>query len=374
MDTKYTILFVDDEERVLRSLKSLFRRDYKVLTASNGFDALRMLSMYSVDVIISDQRMPNMLGNELLAEAKRLFPNTMRLLLTGYMDKEAIVKTINEGEVYRFISKPWQVSDIKKTVAEAAKASTILIEPVDGSDADISAALNTEDPARSQSALAERKKTNTFLQPIESLPGFIKEASANYASPKPTRAASLKKALLQRIGRKPVTKPANRIRSRNSCSVLLMDPDQNIRNQVRRLSLEQGFKVYGFQMLEQAIRALALRPNIGVAIIGLPIDSEKTIEAINLLKQHRPELSIITLTDVTDASVAVRLINMGQVFRYLEKPLQNSAFDDVISSAMQRNKYIDYNTRARERFKVEHLSNPSSNFERFKSFFKVQVA
>ncbi len=330
--SKYTILFVDDEERVLRSLNSLFRREYNVITASNGFEALRILSRQSVNVIVSDQRMPQMLGNELLAEVKRLYPNIMRLLLTGYMDKEAIVKTINEGEIYRFINKPWQVTDIKRIVAEAASVSTLQIK--------------------------EQAITRSLQEPVRSL-----------REPIPSYSTVAQKARKQHG---PVPKK-QRVASKDRASVLLMDPDQQIRNQVRRISYEQGFQVYGQQQLEQAVRTLALRPNIGVAIIGMPMDSRHTIEAINLLKQHRPALSIITLTDITDAAVAVELINRGQVFRYLQKPLRNVAFSNAIRSAMTRHQALSDNIKVQARFKVESFEGGSS-FERFKSFFKVEVA
>ena len=101
---KYSVLFVDDEKRILTALRSIFRREYDVYIANSGREALAVLESKPVDVIVSDQRMPNMLGHELLAEVHKRYPKTMRLLLTGFMDKEAIVDTINEGEIYRFIN------------------------------------------------------------------------------------------------------------------------------------------------------------------------------------------------------------------------------------------------------------------------------
>lgn len=124
LEKKHTLLFVDDEKRILNALRSIFRRKYTVFIATSGSEALSILATQQVDVIVSDQRMPNMLGSELLATVHQLYPRIMRLLLTGFVDKEAIIKTINEGEVYRFINKPWNNDDIQKTVAEAAKAAS----------------------------------------------------------------------------------------------------------------------------------------------------------------------------------------------------------------------------------------------------------
>jgi len=126
---KYRVLFVDDEPRVTSALKAIFRREYEVFVANSGADALTLLKKNQVDVLVSDQRMPHMLGNELLAKVSKLYPQTMRILLTGFMDKKAIVDSINEGEVYRFINKPWRNEEMREIVAEAALASEIPIIP-----------------------------------------------------------------------------------------------------------------------------------------------------------------------------------------------------------------------------------------------------
>lgn len=116
---KARILFVDDEERILNALKSIFRSKYHVFTATSGDQAFEFLQKFRVHLIVSDQRMPGMLGVELLRRAKELSPNTVRILLTGYSDLASIVGSINDGEVYRFINKPWNNQDIQAIVAEA---------------------------------------------------------------------------------------------------------------------------------------------------------------------------------------------------------------------------------------------------------------
>src|SRR5262245_62882510 len=87
---KHTILFIDDEQRVLTSMRAMFRREYEVLLANSGTEALDLLRDHTVDVIVSDQRMPGMTGVEVLKAVKRLAPNAMRILLTGYADLKAI--------------------------------------------------------------------------------------------------------------------------------------------------------------------------------------------------------------------------------------------------------------------------------------------
>ena len=116
---KARILFVDDEERILNALRSVFRMSYEVQTATNGAAALELVKTFKPHVVVSDQRMPAMTGVELLRQVKETAPTTVRLLLTGYSDLAAIVGSLNEGEVFRFVSKPWDNQEIQNTVAEA---------------------------------------------------------------------------------------------------------------------------------------------------------------------------------------------------------------------------------------------------------------
>jgi len=118
--SKPTLLLVDDEERILRSLRMLFFMDYSIRMTTDANEAIRILREERVHVIVSDQRMPVMQGSELLRIAREVSPHTMRILLTGYSDFAASVASVNEGEVFRYLLKPWVGSDVKETVAEAA--------------------------------------------------------------------------------------------------------------------------------------------------------------------------------------------------------------------------------------------------------------
>jgi serine/threonine-protein kinase len=122
------VLFVDDEERILNALKNIFRSRYHVLTAANGQEALEFIKKFRIPVIVSDQRMPGMLGVELLRRARELSPDSVRILLTGYSDLASIVGSINDGEVYRFISKPWDNQELQKVIAEAVAIGNRMLE------------------------------------------------------------------------------------------------------------------------------------------------------------------------------------------------------------------------------------------------------
>lgn len=117
---KAKLLFVDDEERILNALRSVFRGQYNVFTASSGPEAMEFMKRFNPHVVISDQRMPEMTGVEFLRQVKEVAPHTVRILLTGYSDLASIVGSINDGEVFRFVSKPWDNTEIQKTIGEAA--------------------------------------------------------------------------------------------------------------------------------------------------------------------------------------------------------------------------------------------------------------
>lgn len=115
-----TLLLVDDEDNIVSSLKRLLRRDgYHVITANSGAQGLQRLAEHSVDVIVSDQRMPGMTGVEFLRRAKELYPDTVRIVLSGYTELQSITDAINEGAIYKFLTKPWDDARLAGHIAEA---------------------------------------------------------------------------------------------------------------------------------------------------------------------------------------------------------------------------------------------------------------
>ncbi len=123
-----TILVVDDEPEVLRSLHDLLRRDYRVLTFERGPEALKALHEVDPPVVMTDQRMPQMTGVEFLRHVKRLRPDSTRLLFTGYADLKAVIDAINEGNVFRYITKPWDTEEMQTVVRQAVEHHDLLVE------------------------------------------------------------------------------------------------------------------------------------------------------------------------------------------------------------------------------------------------------
>jgi FixJ family two-component response regulator len=123
MSETVRILFVDDEANILRALERVFiEDDYEILTAPSGEDALEILvSVSPVQVVVSDFRMPGMNGVDFLRRVRGRWPEIVRAVLSGYADTAAIVSAINEGQIYRFIPKPWDDTDLRMTIAAAVE-------------------------------------------------------------------------------------------------------------------------------------------------------------------------------------------------------------------------------------------------------------
>ena len=119
MDHKISVLYVDDEVHNLHSFKASFRRDYKVFTAESGPEGLEIFKKEDIDIVLTDQRMPHMTGTEFLMAAKEIDPEPMRILVTGYSDINAVIDSINKGQVYRYLNKPWQEEELKNTIESA---------------------------------------------------------------------------------------------------------------------------------------------------------------------------------------------------------------------------------------------------------------
>lgn len=124
---KHTILFVDDEPFVVNALSRVFKREgYETLTATSGKEALEKMEQTPVNLIVADQRMPGMTGVELLKTVKERYPVTVRIILSGYSDINEIIAAINVGEVYRFVTKPWDDKEFIELIKRAIEQYEIV--------------------------------------------------------------------------------------------------------------------------------------------------------------------------------------------------------------------------------------------------------
>ncbi len=135
MDKKYTVLLVDDEPANIEALRRLLEDEYNVIKAKDGLEALAILrndpNPSRIGLIISDQRMPGMMGVEFLKQTISIIPNTIRIILTGFTDITDIIASINEGHIYKFLTKPIEPNDLSITVKRALEAYELEVQNID---------------------------------------------------------------------------------------------------------------------------------------------------------------------------------------------------------------------------------------------------
>jgi len=273
---KASVLFVDDEKRVLRSLKALFKPHYNVHITTDGHEALEIVKNNTVHVIVSDQRMPVMTGVELLRQIKQVSPTTMRLLLTGYADLPAIVDSVNDGEIFRYINKPWDNDEIIKIVKKAAQIGQ-------------EEAVNTSPP------IATSEK-----QDIE---------------------------------------------------VLVIDDDIETYNAVQEI-IGQEYTIKWGATLNSAFEILT-QGKVMVIISEIHVANEDISLSLKLMKQHHPNVITIVLTHFNDAQSLIALINQGQIFRFLPKPIRKPLLTNSLNAAIQRYLVVQQRPELLIRYSVE---------------------
>jgi serine/threonine-protein kinase len=291
-----SLLLVDDEERVLRSLAMLFRSDYRVQSTTDPRQALALVEKEPVHVIVSDQKMPIMRGADLLREVRERSPNTMRILLTGYSELDAIVASVNEGEIFRYVNKPWDASELRTTVDQAAQIALTLFDAP---------------PAASPPAIVTRAITAMEMVP---------------ASPATAE------------------------------GILVIDDDAEVYETVQQI-VGPSQPVYWAQSLEQAFERLASNP-IGVIIAELVVKRESLTAALKLLKAQHPEVITIVVTPFQDAGVLISLINQGQIYRLLPKPIRRGPLGMNIASALRHHRLLKASPAHRRRHVVERIRQP----------------
>lgn len=173
-------MFIDDETDNLDALERVFRKKYDVIKCSSGPEALKILKENAnVSVIISDQRMPEMTGVEFLEKSMKTHPNCIRILLTGYTDLDSVIAAINSGQVYRYITKPWDTRDLQITVDQAVEKYELESE-LKVKNLELQRALSelkTLDQAKSQFMILINHELKTPLTTLLSFMELLEQSS-----------------------------------------------------------------------------------------------------------------------------------------------------------------------------------------------------
>lgn len=298
---KGRVLCVDDEPQVVRALQWLLQKDFEVHTVTSAADGLRVLLEHDFDVVISDQRMPGIPGVEFLREARKVAPRAIRILLTGYADLDAMTRSVNESEIYRFVTKPWDVRELPRVIAEAVQIAQQAPWP-------------PQDPDSSE------------LTPgVESSGRSEADASAPEGPPVPV--------------------------ARDDESILLIDDDASVRDEIHHV-LGGTVRVRDASNLAEAVHALDQAP-ASVVISDVRVGKVDVTRLIGLMKQTHPEIVTVVFSGVQDAQVVMNLINQGQVYRFIPKPFKPTFLRLVVDSAMRRHRQLAGSPEIRRRYRVE---------------------
>jgi len=131
MSEKINVLYIDDEINNLTSFRATFRRNFNITTTESAEEAMKILERETIHVILSDQRMPKITGIEFFESIQEIYPNPIRILMTGYTDINAVIDAINRGQVYKYLTKPWVEDDVKIFVEKAFEVYKLRKENID---------------------------------------------------------------------------------------------------------------------------------------------------------------------------------------------------------------------------------------------------
>lgn len=281
---KGRVLCVDDEPNILRALFWLLRKDFQVVTAESGAEGLDIIRKGDFDVVISDNRMPGMNGVDFLGQVKTLAPRAMRILLTGYSDMQAVIQSVNHSEVFRFVSKPWDVVELPLLVAQAAE-------------------------------IARR----------------------------------------QEIALSPAATPHPEVAGTRLPKMLVLDEEEATHSVVEMSAgdlaqiLHVTSPVDAFKILENE--------EVGIILSERNLGTMDLTHLLCLLKRKHPQIVSIVVTESEDSNLICRMINQGQIHRFIPKPLKAGNLRLAIKSAIAKRTELLNTPLLVERHQVGTLSN-----------------
>ena len=353
-------------------MRGLFRREYELFLANDGAEAVRIASENEIDVIVADQRMPGLTGIEVLGQIKEKSPRTVRILLTGYADPTAVEGSINIGEVFRFLSKPCPPKMLRETLSLAVNASRTA--PVAELAAPVIEDLSQQAPEPVARPAAE-PFANASVEPqanhesTNDLPAIETFGDGDETEP-----------ALPIIDEKTIESTADHSPTHWQSVTNVVMSEDNIEETQENIALTVdtlGVKDVGVAVFtvdsdfaSTAIRAMSVDRNIilattlvkvahaieeqnaGVLVTDFTTNSTMLQKMIGTLKQYMPELVTIVVSNGRDTTDMINLINYGQVFRYVLKPIEPEQLRSDINAAVLRHLYLRNNPDSVKRHQV----------------------
>lgn len=280
---KGRVLCVDDEPNILRALSWLLKKEFQVVTAQSAHDGLELIRTGDFDVVISDQRMPEMSGVDFLNQVRILAPRAMRILLTGYSDMQSVLRSVNESEIFRYVNKPWDVTELPGIVAQAAEIARRLEAPAPPA------------PAPQVEAQVEKRSKLLVLDDDESVHATVEMSAGDLAE-----------------------------------------------------IIHATNPVDAFRILETE--------DIGVILAERTLGTMDLTHLLCLLKRQHPQIVSIVLTDTMDSNLISRMINQGQIYRFIPKPVKAGFLRLTLKSALTRRRELISNPLLAERYQVDAMA------------------
>lgn len=309
MINRPNILFVDDEQRVLNSMRAMFRREFDLFLTTDGAAAIKIAADNPIDVIVADQRMPGVSGIEVLDQVKRISPNTIRILLTGYADATAVNDSINIGEVFRFLGKPCSPKVLRDTLRLAVHAS----RPArDSGVRRLTPVPATHSLPQRETEVSRGSSGNTELPVLRPTPGGESQ-----------------------------TEVQGRTKHSKDVGVVVYTMDSVFAESAIRTISSKRSTLLATSLI-RAMRALE-EDSSGVLITDITTEFARLQRIIGALKQCVPELVTVVVSDSRDSNNMISLINYGQVFRYEQKPVApNRLLQDIDDASVKHVNLCDH--------------------------------
>jgi len=328
---------------VLNSMRIMFRRQFDLYLASAGAEALDIVRSKDIDVIVADHRMPKMTGVEVLSRVRTMSPRTVRILLTGYADLDAVEGSINESEVFRFLTKPCAPKQLRETIELAAKLAR---------EAPVPEAQPELSPHDTLEIILEAD-TVREVGPSTATPAAAHAARTGVME-KPTFGAS-PPAVVQRAPAK-IADTAARPKLATGLGVVVFSIDPEVIDTVQK-AVRGRLPVHSAGNIVQVVKILTEhRPGVLVTDVS---DDKAAIQSMTArLKEHVPQLVTIAVSQHRDVLDMVWLINHGQIFRFLRKPLSAGRCAISLQAALQHHRLLLKNPELVKRHEVD--ASPAS--------------
>ncbi len=284
----YTLLFVDDESAILRSLKRTFQDNYEIFLAESGEEALKILERVHVHLVVSDYRMPGMDGLQLLKTIQEKWPETIRVMLTGVADVNSVTNDIDSGAIYRFISKPWEDEEIKQAVRLALQQYDLI-----------------------QKIKKLKQDKGVQQQDVE------------------------------------VTIPEQKGADDGVFTLLFVDDEEIVLGALKRIFTDENYRIVTAENAEEGLAILEKEP-VHLIVSDYKMPGMTGLQFLREVKKRWPQTIRVMLTGYADIKGVMGDISEGVIYKFIAKPWENEDLKMAVKLALRQYALISQAKRLQE--------------------------